>query len=1591
VSIYLDDIKPLRLTKTEFFLPINEEDKRKNSAIFLLTPNLESSINTMKHPLALNRRLFQSYYIEKDISFVLNEARQMVRNDISPIYETVDCLSEITYEARKKLPDSAFGLPRERKYPMVDAHSVESAIKLFWHCPKEKRGELAEKISIMARKYKVKVDPRWKGWVYIDESSVPVESIPLDSIRMHHKKRNKKLMVSVDKANKDTEAVMSEAVENIIVEDYNRPQDQYVMNEDFVHTNYENEEFKIFFGDSVRSILEDENPKAKLYSSAMRKLLYSERIKNQKDCILIHDKVKEELDFIKYTYINYALYKQKNLFIDWSYYTQTFFKNNIYKMDKAVDLYFEFITRFLTDARLSENGYKKKTVFVPVQDWIKGDIVAWDYTKDINPISVIYRLLKRKSTLLKEKWGRYTFVFTSNNAYFKLDFDNFDDKQLLLFTNLISKLSTGQTQDAELEKNDSPKAILHKIIDNIEDGGIEINNLTGGTSKLSAEEIKKKLDIGGPNERADDKQSKEDLEEEKKAKLVSHIKDTAEKSTDERNAMNNLNDDIDSAWVKQLIVDLQSEDGPNVNAARKARITSLRDDFANKKINNTKIEDFIHKNRKMEELETDIIPINNINEEWNNVKFTTFSKNYNMHSDIYAILTDMGTKSDPIAVLEVNTEDTSTSEDYVETWTVKFEDANGKRFSIKLDIPKLIDDRSMKLRGNEKVMSGQLVLIPIIKTDEDTAQIVSCSYNKIFIRRVNPSGGSKTTRSVSILVKALSKYKGDKIKIFEGDNSFICGKYELPIEYRDLAGLYSRIELPNGDYISFNMDDMKKLPLLYPKEDANRIPYKYNSKEGKVVSCGEDVANMILFTLSAVDPEFDDIVKSIKPDKRLSYSTASILNTDIPVIVVMAYNEGLQTAMKKGNVNFHFTDKRPQSHESYIKFSDGYIVYQNNPSSSLLMSGLAQCDTANYSIKDINKKEMWLDFLDDFGGRIKADGLDNFYDLMFDSTTKEVCELYNLPTDYVEALGYASDLLVDTKYNKHVDISGNRMRTTEIIPGYVYKVIAKSYGEYKNQLKRNKKDAALTIKQSAVIDAILADQTSTDLSVLNPVLEAEARNSMSFKGLSGMNSDRSYSLDKRTYDNSMMGVLASSTGFAANVGITRQATINSNIKGNRGLIVTPKDKDLNTLNTLCVTEALTPFGSTHDDPIRTAMGFIQTSKHQMRVKKSSPNLVTMGMDEALPYMTSNTFSHKFKGQKGKVVEVTDEYIIYETTGNTISENGPDRGYVDLRETVMKNSDGGFYVTVKLDACVKKGDTLKYNDILAYDKTSYSKAVGTDKTEKNISYNIGTLAKVGIIPTDEAYEDSAIIDNYLSDALTSTYCVQKDRALSKETNVYNAVKKGDPIEEGDPLIIFQNAFEEKDANALLKSITDDDLEAVSDLGRIHVRSKLTGWVQDVKIYRTCELDELSQSLKKLVMVYEKEIQKTKKIFKDNKIKGMDHILEPDYKLPPTGKLKGVDGVLIEFYIKCEDKFGIGDKLVYNSAIKGVGKDIISAGDEPYTDFRKDEYVNALLTTSSITARMVGSIILNGALNKVLIELDRKCKEKLGIPWKTLDKM
>lgn len=1341
---------------------------------------------------------------------------------------------------------------------------------------------------------------------------------------------------------------------------------------------YDLDDSRVFFPDKVDEILNEDFNMNQNYPNIFRNLLYNERVKNQKELFKIYSKIKSRVPFIKNTFVSLKQYNKKNLIIDLSHYINIFFKNNkVYQRDRGLDLLHHIITRYLEDSRI-DNYYTRKTCIIPVESWVPRRCDIFDYNNSVNPFSMIYRLVRQRQ-VISNYWNGIDFIIASRNAYFKIDFNNFDMQSLIRFVFLTKKLIKNDISDAddtELNPTASDSIILNNRFSVTKSKTNSSSNSISGKGTFDSDELDDTdFDIeGNPKQKSEEEQEEESQEEELKE----------------------ITSDNDEDYVKDVILDLDNPPVTKITEARKKRMDQLDKDFDKTIIHGKKVGDIL-KNyyTKKRDLKPEVIPIDSINDEWKNVTALDFNKSYDIDEDIIAIFKSLRNKSRPLCVASMEMTDESTNEDFIYTLKVQLEDINGTRSNILIDIPKFINHRFMKLRGNTKTIAGQILLLPIIKTEEGTAQIVT-SYHKIFISRVNPSGGTKSTKGVSKLNKALKGLKEtneSKIKIYSGDNSFILSKYDMPIEFKDLGAMYSKFTTSDGSYVSFDYDTLKKLPVDRKFNEKTDILFGYDSKTKQAVySNKENVAYSIGKFLSSKDNKFAELYTLAKPSNKLSYSQASIMNTKIPVIILMAFSEGLQKSMDKANIKYRFSDTRPKvtETESVIKFSDGYLVYNDEkPEDSLLMAGLSKTDLSRFSIKDINSKNMWLEILDEFGGRIKADGFDNFYDCEFDPMTIDICMKYNIPYDYIKALAYASSLLASTSYNKHADISGNRLRSNEILAGYLYQVIANAYGVYANKSKRTGRGVKFTIKQSALIDAVMKDPGISDLSVSSPLLEAEAINTYSFKGLSGMNADRAYTLDKRVYDDSMLGILSMSTGFAGNVGITRQATINSSIADGRGILkVTSDQSKLNTLNGMSIYEAMAPYATTHDDPIRTAMGYIQTTKHIMRVKSSSPNFITYGMDEALPYFTSNIFSYKFKGVKGKVVDINENFIIFEEVDK---DGNKSKHSVDLRERIQKNSDGGFYVTVKFRPMVKKGQILKYNDILAYDPTSFSPSIGHNADNKNIAFNIGTMAKIAIMCTDEAYEDSSIIDERISDALTSFYCVEKTCALDAGSNVFYLAEKGKPIEEGSPLIIFQNAFTDEEANTLMKNISDDELELATDFGRIQVHSKITGVLQDIKIFRTCELDDLSPSLKKIVSKYENNIKKEKKYLKDNGLSDIEinESLPSTEKILPEGKFKNVEnGIMICFYIKCEDKMGVGDKLTYNTAIKGVVKDIMPKGKEPYTDFRPNEPIDALLTSASVNARMTASIISSGSLNKVLMELSRQCKEKLGIKWNNL---
>lgn len=1631
---FLDELDNLKVYRKKFLLPINDKDKKHNSVAFLLTPSYESSLNMMRHPLFQNK-YFNSYYTERSAIYyidgstkVIEESESIIREEGSIDELLKDSEKYVVYRGYPLDIDMVKGVINYRTF-MELAHVYNADIEYPVHiniyrkpnvplsnakvinlCNEDNFNKKLKNydayLNYMAYMYVFDnmkkpwpIDIKYamaicmsglyeihkSNWVF-DDKLKPY----CTAVDYYYKKKGLDSLISA--LNKDPGKVFFRGTyKDFIKSDINKIASLfgYRLKESYIEEDTDDDIDQpglLQIGENCLILLNEDSVQNQL----VRKMIYKNRIKNLKELQSIYDKVKEDVPYIKYTYNTLDRYNGLNLFVDLSRYNEAFIMNNTFTRVRGYNSYNELMSRLIGDKRFNSK-YKLKTVIIPILDWdtIGKDKKLWMIQDGINPISCIYHSLNTNPDSIKKQYPNTNFLFIGKNGYFKINFDTFDfKKQSNLFIRNIKLLRDKKyvPEEDETLRDTSAKVITTNIIDKVEKSqGIKIDDISKATTTKVTDDINKK----DKPKATDTKELKKTEEKNEKDELVEKIGKAAQRNDNEDDAIDDLDTDDK---IKQILADLSEDpdEKSNISGARASRMVKLQNDLMEKEFKGRPLKDILEeKSDPMEEpLPSTSLKIDSVNDEWKDLHYINSFDAYKPDEDIVKIFNSFTKMTHPLVIREIKAEDNSTSEDVIDLYTVQYEDENGKRFTIKVDIPRFIDNKYLKLRGNRKDISSQLFLMPIMKTDEDTVQIVS-NYKKIFIRRFGTTVG-KSNVCCDRLIKAITKNNVKGLKYSEGYNVAICSRYELPIDYVDLAGVFNTISTDNYDFY-FNPDELYKK--YEDKIDLNKgVPIGYDKNSNDIVYYKSRIDNIdesitlsyyIALLISKTCHDFIKLYDNASTSIRYTYSMASIMAAKIPLIVVCAYSEGLLPVLKKANIKYRLEENRRgmnKDTEDSIRFKDGYLIYSMDYASSLLMNGLKACNTDDYSLSEVNSKGMYLDFLDQFGGRIKADGLDNFYNLMIDyPITYNSLKYYKLPTDYISVLLYANRLLVDNKFAKHTNITDNRrIRRNEQIPAILYSALSTAYGEYCTGIKHGR-GTPMSVKQSAVIDEVLKNSTTSDKSIINALNEYEAYVTVTPKGPSGMNSDRSYTLDKRSYDDSMFNVLGMSTGFAGNVGISRQATIDSSISTARGYI-TNKNADrskISATKSLCMTEALTPFGTTRDDPFRSAMTYIQTSKHYMRCKRSNPSLITTGADEALPYMISNIFAKK-ADKNGKVIDVNGERMLIEYSDGT-------KDYVNLEENVEKNSSSGFYVTLKLDTDLKPGKTFKAGDIIAYDKSSFSNDIGATD---NIAYDIGTIAKIAIMNTDEGYEDSAIISEDLCDDMTSSMVLMSPNhpiVLDKSTNVYNLVKKGQRVEEGDPLLIIQRPYDEDDANTLLKNLVDDP-EEITDLGRIPIKSKITGIVQDVVIYRTVDISELSPSLKKIVNEYERNIKRKKKEMEENGIKNADFIVGSTDKLPAVGKLKNAsDGIAIEIYIKYEDKMKTGDKLIYFSALKGVVKDIFPEGEEPTSEYRPNEKIHSLLSISSVNGRMVTSVLINGAIYKYLIELSRQCKDILGIKY------
>jgi hypothetical protein len=463
----------------------------------------------------------------------------------------------------------------------------------------------------------------------------------------------------------------------------------------------------------------------------------------------------------------------------------------------------------------------------------------------------------------------------------------------------------------------------------------------------------------------------------------------------------------------------------------------------------------------------------------------------------------------------------------------------------------------------------------------------------------------------------------------------------------------------------------------------------------------------------------------------------------------------------------------------------------------------------------------------------------------------------------------------------------------------------------------------------------------------------------------------------------MEGVLAITSTTSSTVGQSRVLSYNANIQSNRGYLKAntgdSNSDDLNIGSLQSLAEIATPLVTTHDAPMRTNMVTAQ-SKQSIPIAKTNKLLITNNSETVLTHTLGKDFVFTARDD-GKVIEYDEktEMMVLEY------KNGK-KDIIDLSCQTVKNGGGGFYLINQLSTDYKVGDTFKKDETLAYNHSFFSENMeGTDA-----EYAMSKLAKVAFFSGDFTHEDSSLVTNKLCEDMSSKITMKKEKILNKNSNVDYIVKKGQYVKTGEPLLIFEQGYDEEEMNMMLTKVADDLNEEITKLSKNQITSKYTGTVDDIQIYYTCDIQDLSPSLQKIVKAYKSSVISKEKLIK----KYFDNPNDANIILPPAekvdtnnaGKIKGkemVDSVMIEFYVTYFDKLNVGDKISLNSAIKSVISTVIPDETAPYSDYKKDEQLNAIFSYISVNARQTTNVYLSLYGNKVLKTL----KDQVAEIWKS----
>ena len=290
------------------------------------------------------------------------------------------------------------------------------------------------------------------------------------------------------------------------------------------------------------------------------------------------------------------------------------------------------------------------------------------------------------------------------------------------------------------------------------------------------------------------------------------------------------------------------------------------------------------------------------------------------------------------------------------------------------------------------------------------------------------------------------------------------------------------------------------------------------------------------------------------------------------------------------------------------------------------------------------------------------------------------------------------------------------------------------------------------------------------------------------------------------------------------------------------------------------------------------------------------------------------------------------------------------------------SISGSYLLQKRYPNVVKGEKIKRGDILVYNSGFFVK----DPVSKQVTFKHGVTATVVLMEQGANHEDACVVSRPFAERMEMTPCHQVEVITKPDAVLAAIVKINDHVETTDELCVISD-------DVLIQTGLNQNIENLDIMAKLSRQAPLagyTGHIRKIKVLYGCPRDHLSESLKAVLKVYEKEVRQEFNATNNDPLKKVpDH---PGYVKPGT-KYLGMEftdeTVVLEFMIEEKLSVSEGDKLCFGLS----SKSIVSHVSEQVHYTESGIPIDVVFSLTSVINRIV--------MSPFIIGIAERCMEKL----------